>query len=348
MRCTKKISLILVLFSFLLIGCNNLKNDIIKYQPLHIGFAIDKDSLENSGFTTMSYEGIKRAESDLGAKVTILEGQAGDEDNFIKDFKSLSEKNDLIILVGDRFNSSLRDVTTANRDKKFGAIHDIAGQPNLQDINFKTNEATFLMGLIAGAETNSNNVAIIADEMDVFLEASISGYMSGVKLTNTEAYNKLKSNNNIYLINDTNENNIYELAKDIYNNGVDIILTITSKNPEGVYKAASESGKFALGTVMNQSERYKEYSSQILSSSIIKADEAAYKLITEVNRGTFKSGQGNGVVYGIKEGYIDYSSDTKEKVTENTMNILVEYKEKITNSTLEVPSNYKTVIEFTE
>ena len=99
-----------------------------------------------------------------------------------------------------------------------------------------------------------------------------------------------------------------ELALAIYGGGADIIYHASGSTGLGVFEAASEKGKLAIGV---DSDQQAEMPGRVLTSMVKRVDVAVYDTIKDVNDGTFPGGQVR--IFGLKEKGVDYVYDDKNK-----------------------------------
>lgn len=336
--------IILMIFS---IGCTNLKNDVVDNENMKVAYIVQKDTLDDKYLNELGYKGIKRAEIELGINYEVLEGNIDKEEKLQKNLKKLAEKNELVIIMGHQFNDITREVAAGERDKKFIVIGGKVTESNIQDIEFRSEEGSFLMGIIAGRKSKTNNVAFIGTENDENTERLLAGYSAGVKTTNPEAAKKLLSGENVsYIGNEIDIKKAKNIARQLYKDGVDIIFEDVGKSAEGVFKAAKLSGKYAIGMGMDKNIAYEDYNKNIISSMIIKVDEIVYKAIKDADEGVFKSGEVNSVSYGLKENFIDIAPSTEFDVEDETYNLIIKYKNDIITEKINLPKNQNEVLEF--
>ena len=87
-----------------------------------------------------------------------------------------------------------------------------------------------------------------------------------------------------------------ELAKSQFDRGADVVYAAAGGTGIGVYQAAKDNGKLAIGVDSNQN--YLQPGT-MLSSMVKRVDVAVYESFTGVQKGTWKSGI---QVLGLAEG----------------------------------------------
>lgn len=338
----KILSICLILGLFIpLIGCQNGVNDlnigeVSISKTLNVGLNADIAGIDDVGFNNSAYEGLVKAKNQFGIKYKLT--QSKEVNDYENNITNLAKDNSLIFGVGFRMKDSIENVAKNNTDKNFVIIDNISELANVKSITFKEEEGAFLMGVIAGKMTKTNKIGFIGGVEAPIIEQIVSGFAYGVKTVNEEASIDLINKNNVrYTTDFYDENKGYNAAKELYDNGVDIIFHGAGKCGIGVFKAAKEAQKYAIGIDEDQGEKLKEYSDYILSSMIKKTDLAVYSSIKEFLKGTFRPGKANALDLGLKEGAIDIASSTKNKVPEDILDMVNKYKELIINGEMKIP-----------
>lgn len=332
---------IIIGFFLMLVGCRNGANDMgigeisIAKTP-NIGLNADTAGVNDFGFNNSAYDGLIKARDVFDIKYSVLESKETSE--YEKNITDLAKDNSLVFGVGFRMKDSIENVAKDNTNKNFVLIDDVSNLANIKSITFKNEEGAFLMGVIAGNMTKTNKVGFIGGVEAPIIEEIAAGFAYGVQTVNKDAATGLINQNNIrYTMDFNNEEKGYAAAKELYNNGVDVIFHASGKCGLGVFKAAKEEDKYAIGIDEDQGAKLTEYSNYILSSMIKKTDLAVYNSVEEFVKGTFKAGRDNVLELGIKEGAIDIAESTKNIVPENVLDIANNYKNSILSGQFKIP-----------
>jgi len=94
-----------------------------------------------------------------------------------------------------------------------------------------------------------------------------------------------------------------ELAKSQFDRGADVVFAAAGGTGIGVYQAAKDAGKLAIGVDSNQN--YLQPGT-MLTSMVKRVDVAAYNVFKSAKEGTFKPGIN---VLGLAEGGVDWALD---------------------------------------
>jgi len=98
-----------------------------------------------------------------------------------------------------------------------------------------------------------------------------------------------------------------ELALSQYQSGVNVIFHASGSTGLGVFEAARQMGKLAIGV---DADQYAEAPGHVLTSMVKGVDAVVYDQIDRVRRGTFEGGV---YEYGLKEGGVGYVYDDNNR-----------------------------------
>lgn len=330
----------------MLVGCGVLNSHVIDLDRLKVAYVINEGCLEDKGLNQLGLEGINKSIIEDNIKLTIIEIDKDEEESFQKQFIKAVKSNDLIIVVGEEFKNVVNEAATNYRNKKFIVTTNKIRESNAQNVAFKYEEGGFLVGAIAGQRSVGKEVGYIAIKDNEPNKLLLSGYMSGIKVTNPKALSKLLSGENVKYVEDcANVDLAYEQAVQLYDKGCEVILTAAGRASEGVFKAAKEKGKYIINSGMNAQEVYSDYTDNTLASLVIRFDDILYESISEANDGMFKSGEINKINEGLKENTIEIVMN-ESILDKDTINLVNNYKSEVIREKIEIPKIKEEVLEF--
>ncbi len=211
-----------------------------------------------------------------------------------------------VLGIGFAQGPAIDKVAKMYPNTKFGIIDMVVNRPNVQSIVFKEQEGSFLVGMLAAMASKTHKVGFIGG-MDIPLIRKFEcGYEQGVKYANPKTkviVNMTGSTPSAW--NDPSKGG--ELAKGQFDRGVDVIFAAAGGTGIGVYQAAKDAGKLAIGVDSNQN--YLQPGT-MLTSMVKRVDVAAYNLFKSVKDGTFKPGI---KALGLKENGVDWALDKYNK-----------------------------------
>lgn len=203
-----------------------------------------------------------------------------------------------IVGIGFAQGSSMEKVAKEFPKLQFAIIDSVVNVPNVQSIVFKEHEGSFLVGMMAAMASKTGKVGFVGG-MDIPLIRKFQcGFEQGAKYANPKA----EVSANMTGTTPTAWNDPArgaELAKAQFAKGVDVIFAAAGGTGTGVYQAAKDGGKFAIGVDSNQNHLHP---GTMLTSMVKRVDVAVQNAFNGVKPGTVS-------VLGLKEGGVDYAMD---------------------------------------
>jgi len=204
---------------------------------------------------------------------------------------------DPIVGIGFAQGSSTEAVAKDFPKVKFAIIDSVVPLPNVQSIVFKEHEGSFLVGMMAALASKSGKVGFVGG-MDIPLIRKFQcGYEQGaryVKPTIQITANMTGTTPTAW--NDPARG--AELAKSQFASGVDVVFAAAGGTGVGVYQAAKDAGRFAIGVDSNQNHLHP---GTMLTSMVKRVDVAVYNAFKGVKPGV--------TALGLAEGGVDYALD---------------------------------------
>lgn len=303
--------------------------------PIKVGLALDKGGRDDKSFNAAAFRGATDAEKKLGIQLKTVE--SSDDSGIEPSLRTFAQKGfDVVIAIGFVMGDPTKKVAAQFPKTKFIIIDADVSAPNVRAIQFKEHEGSYLVGYLAALATPANKVGFVGG-MDVPLIRRFElGYRAGVKAAKPKAevvVNYVGSSSDAW----RNPTRGKELAVSQYSQGVDIIFSPAGASGLGVFDAAEEKKKFAIGCDSNQNWVKP---GRILTSMLKKVDTAVYEAIESATKGTFEAGR---VELGVKEGAIDYALDEHNRkiFTPELEKKATEIKKQIAAGKISIPDYYK-------
>jgi basic membrane protein A len=125
-----------------------------------------------------------------------------------------------------------------------------------------------------------------------------------------------------------------ELALSQYQSGVNVIFHASGSTGLGVFEAARQTGKYAIGV---DADQYSEAPGHIMTSMVKGVDAVTYDAIRRAREGTF---QGGIYSYGLKEGGVGYIYDDNNRalIPADVIARVEQIKAEIIAGRIQVPS----------
>jgi basic membrane protein A len=193
--------------------------------------------------------------------------------------------------------SSIEKVAKDFPKLQFAIIDAVVTLPNVQSITFKEHEGSFLVGVMAAMASKTGKVGFVGG-MDIPL---IRRFQCGFEQGARHANPKITVSGNMTGTTPTAWNDPArgaELAKSQFASGVDVIFAAAGGTGMGVYQAAKDGGKLAIGVDSNQNHVQP---GTMLTSMVKRVDVAVYNAFKGVTPGSTS--------LGLKEGGVDVAID---------------------------------------
>ena len=207
-----------------------------------------------------------------------------------------------IVTMGFNSAEALTKVSAELPKSNFVIVDSEVKSANVKSVQFREEEGSFLVGALAAMKSQTGKVGFIGG-MDIPVIRKFScGFEQGAKYINPKATMIAKT------VGNTGEawNNPTkggELAKGQFDAGVDVVFAAAGGTGNGVYQAAKDAKKFAIGVDSNQNYLFP---GTMLTSMVKRVDNAVLAAFKEAAAGTFKGGS---VSMGLKEGGVDWALD---------------------------------------
>ena len=202
-----------------------------------------------------------------------------------------------IVGVGFSQGSTVAKTAKAYPKLQFAIIDDVVDLPNVQSILFKEHEGSFLVGMLAALASKSGKVGFVGG-MDIPLIRKFQcGYAQGAKHANPKVeVQAAMTGTTAAAWGDPARGG--ELAKAQFAKGVDVVFAAAGGTGVGVYQAAKDAGKLAIGVDSNQNHLHP---GTMLTSMVKRVDVAVYNAFQGIQPGVS--------ALGLKEGGVDVAID---------------------------------------
>jgi basic membrane protein A len=250
----------------------------------------------DKSFNEAAYRGMEQWKKETGKQ--YLEFEVSNESQREQAIRRMAERGaSPIIAMSFSQASAIEKVAKEFPKLQFAIVDDVVKQPNVQSVIFKEHEGSFLVGVMAAIASKTGKAGFVGG-MDIPLIRKFQcGYEQGVKYINPKAEvvaNMTGTTGAAW--NDPTRGG--ELAKAQFSKGVDVIFAAAGGTGAGVYQAAKDGGKLAIGVDSNQNHMQP---GTMLTSMIKRVDVAVYNISKAHKPGL--------MLLGLKEGGVDYAMD---------------------------------------
>jgi basic membrane protein A len=250
----------------------------------------------DKSFNQAAYNGMERWKKETGA--SYLEFEIGNETQREQAIRRMAERGaSPIIGVGFSQATSIEKVAKEFPNLKFAIIDMVINAPNVQSVVFKEHEGSYLVGVMAAKASKTAKVGFVGG-MDIPLIRKFQcGYEQGVKHVNAKAevFSNMTGSTGAAWSDPARG---AELTKAQINRGADVVFAAAGGTGVGVYQAAKDAGKLAIGVDSNQNHLQP---GTMLTSMLKRVDVAVYNVAKKFTPGM--------TALGLKEGGVDYAMD---------------------------------------
>jgi basic membrane protein A len=250
----------------------------------------------DKSFNEAGFQGAERWKKETGKP--YLEFEIANPAQREQALRRMAERGaDPVVAIGFSMGSAIEKVAHDFPKQRFVVIDAAVNAPNVQGVLFKEQEGSFLVGIMAAMASKTGKVGFIGG-MDIPLIRKFScGYTQGaiyavpktsvsVNMTGTTAQ----------AWNDPARG--AELAKAQFAAGVDVVFAAAGATGIGIYQAARDAHRLAIGVDSNQNHLQP---GTMLTSMVKRVDVAVYQAFKGVTPGV--------TTLGLKEGGVDVALD---------------------------------------
>jgi len=250
----------------------------------------------DKSFNESAYRGVERWKQETGKN--YLEFEISNDTQRVQAIRRMAERGaNPIISIGFAQASALQQVAKDFPKTQFAIIDAEVKAPNVQSVLFKEHEGSFLVGTMAVLSSKTGKVGFVGG-MDIPLIRKFQcGYEQGAKVANpkAEVFSNMTGTTSTAWNDPTRGG---ELAKAQFAKGSDVVFAAAGGTGSGVYQAAKDAGKLAIGVDSNQNHLQP---GTMLTSMVKRVDVAVYNVL--------KGWTGGVQRLGLKEGGVDYAMD---------------------------------------
>ncbi|GMA63362.1 BMP family ABC transporter substrate-binding protein [Alicyclobacillus fastidiosus] len=295
-------------------------------SSLKVGLVTDTGGLNDNSFNHLAYVGLQKAEQQLGVKGSVVQSQS--ESDYVPNLSKYAQQGyGLVIAVGYLMHDAVEQVAKEYPKTDFLIIDDsITDRPNVSSAIFKSEEAGYLAGAMAGLlqtghslkGLNSQNVVGVIGGQDIPpVDSYIAGFQQGFKKEDPTGKVLLQYTNSF-----TDQALGSQYAQNQMSQGADIIFPVAGGCGIGAINAVKSAGKYAIGVDTDQAYLAPQ---NVITSAMKGVDTSVFDTVKSVQSNTFHSGvtnfdlKGNGVglgkvLSGVPQSVIDKVNALKQEI----------------------------------
>ncbi len=312
-------------------------------DSISVGMVSDTGGLDDRGFNEFSINGFERAQSELGVDGRVYTSES-DADYLPNLTAAVDDGHDLVIAIGFLIQPSVAEVAAEAEDVNFAGVDQfygeepdcggdnqaVCGAPNILGLQFPSEEAGYLAGVVAAMMTETNTVSTVGGIKIPPVDNWIAGFRQAVKDTNPDI--KLL---NAYSQDFVDQAKCKEIALDQIAQGSDVVFQVAGQCGLGALDAACQEGVMAIGVDADQSFA----GDCVITSGLKPLDLAVFETIKSVQDGTFEGGTNR--FFGIEEfPDAELLAPYTDAVPQEVQDAVEEAKQKLTSGEIDPPATF--------
>jgi len=305
--------------------------------------------LGDGSFNDQAQTGVQRAEEELD--ISFDESQPEE----VSDFASLQQQYaqssspdyDLVCCIGFLQTDALETNASEYPDQNFMIVDSVVEADNVGSYVFREHEGSYLVGLLAGRLTtmdfeagggatasDSTNVGFVGGVQSPLIERFEAGFTAGVKAASGNI-----DVQTAYVGDFNDPSGGQEAAVSMYDSGADVIYHASGNTGTGVFRAAQDEGRFAIGVDRDQSVTVDSFSDVILASMVKRVDTAVFTAIESVVNDEFAGGEVT--TLGLEENGVEavYGQDLGDEIPDDVRSEVSDARQSIIDGDIQVPEN---------
>ncbi|OCJ47323.1 BMP family ABC transporter substrate-binding protein [Agrobacterium rubi] len=261
---------------------------------------IAQGGMGDESYNDLAFAGFQRA-----LKETGLEGKPVESKDVVAQAADILRRASdadfgLVVDLEYAHGEPMLEVAKDYPDTTFAILNQVQKGDNIVSVLFQEQEGSYLAGVLAAQVTTDTSIkginaepiiGVIGGTKSAGIDKFIAGYIEGAKSVNPKIDVKVAYSNNF-----ADPALGQQMAKAMFEEGVDIIYQVAGGTGTGVIQAAKDTGHFAIGVDGDQDGVAP---GNVLTSMIKKTDVAVEDVVKNYAKDV-KLG-GTTVAYGLKE-----------------------------------------------
>ncbi len=259
----------------------------------------------DKSFNQAAYEGAEAFRKASGIKYTEFEikNEAQREQAMLR---MAQRGHSPIVAVGFQQAPVVEKIAKKFPKIKFVIIDAVVDLPNVRSVIFREHEGSFLVGALAAMKSDNKAVGFIGG-MDIPLIRKFAcGFEQGARYASKDV-KVLQNMTGTTPAAWNNPSKGSELARAQFDQGADVVYAAAGGTGVGVYQAAVDSGKLAIGVDSNQNHLQP---GTMLTSMVKRVDVAVRTAFEDAQKDDFSTGL---QVLGLAEDGVDWAVDEYNK-----------------------------------
>ncbi len=286
---------VLALLALLLAACGGGPSAPTPTVPLRtdyrLGLVTDVGTVRDGTFNELAHQGALRVARDFGLDYTFRESI--DESHYAIHLQDLlADSRNIIVTVGYLMTDATVQAARDNPDVYFIGLDQAFDEtlPNLVGLQFREDQAGFLVGALAGMMTETNVVGALGGQQTPPVTRFINGFVNGVNYVRPGT-RVLRT----YAPSFTDPDLGSSIVRDWVGQGADVIFGAGGLTGSAGILAASRLGAWVIGVDQDEyrttfSEGTVDGADRVLTSAVKRVDAGLYRAVASILDGSFQPG----------------------------------------------------------
>ena len=269
------------------------EGDCASEEVFCVGVVTDVGEIDDKSFNQSAWEGVQRAEAELGAQVDYIE--TSDAKDYGANIGLFADAGyDVIVTVGFALGEATLEAAATYPDIYFIGVDQFQGAAvdNVAGLIFSEDKAGFLAGALAGMLTETNTIAaVLGTDLVPPVVAFKEGYENGAEYVNADINIISTYHPGGLDVAFTDPEWGASTAAQAIGQGADVIFGAGGKTGNGaLIEVAGNDGLFCIGVDSDQWETVPEAHSCLVSSAMKLITPGVFDLVSAAKDGSFPAG----------------------------------------------------------
>ena len=317
-------------------------------KPLKVVYLCN-GNLGDKGFNDSAASGMQMLADKMGAEVKTIE-MGRDETSYEGNYLDVSEQDwDMIVSGTWSVKELAQDIAAEFPDKNYlifdvSVDRDVVTEGNMMGVNYYSNQAAFLSGVLAAKMLDSGDAKIdpskkilgFVGSMDTSnINDFLVGYLEGVQYVDPEI--KVVTS---YVGSFEDVSKCMEMTTQLYNQGAQVVYAPASQSILGAVTAAQKSDKYLIACDQDLYAELKdsdpELAANVISSSLKNVGESIYTSVKGWSEGTMSLDQD--YILGLDSGAVGLAKNENytKLVPEDIQKFIDETEQKVISGDIKV------------
>ena len=317
-------------------------------KPLKVVYLCN-GNLGDKGFNDSAASGMQLLADKMGAEVKTIE-MGRDETSYEGNYLDVSEQDwDMIVSGTWSVKELAQDIAAGFPDKNYlifdvSVDRDVVTEGNMMGVNYYSNQAAFLSGVLAAKMLDSGDAKIdpskkilgFVGSMDTSnINDFLVGYLEGIQYVDPEI--KVVTS---YVGSFEDVSKCMEMTTQLYNQGAQVVYAPASQSILGAVTAAQKSDKYLIACDQDIYAELKdsdpELAANVISSSLKNVGESIYTSVKGWSEGTMSLDQD--YILGLDSGAVGLAKNENytKLVPEDIQKFIDETEQKVISGDITV------------